>query len=1383
MHRYFYKSIVSYKNQIIDFGFLPKSVVVLLYVFFSFSVYAVDDISIRNIGVGDGLPNANIADIKQDNKGCVWFATKQGLSRYDGTRFTNYETANSGISGNELNTLHMDPDGTGIWIGTERDGLNFFSFKERKFRNFTIDHSSPDSIHSSGITDIADSKNNGVWIATYGAGVEFYEKETQKFSHYNSRTVEGMSDNPVWSIKEDRRGFLYIGYLSEGFSVLSLRDNKIRNFKKNEIEELGPCSNEIVKVYIDPRDNVWLATMFGLCLYNPNTGKFRTFRHDPDDETSILTDRIYDFAFKNNSLWITCRMGGVSVLDLSQDIYDTSRKIRFNNIKAGKEDNNLSSIHTSPILADRFGNIWIGFEGDGIDCITHYSSDFKTIRTKDRNKMALTLCADKGKKIWIGNDAASISVLNDENLETKIKKRLPDYFHDVIFQTIYKDNNDNIWFGTFLHGIIHYDTAKDKISFMNPDPSLPLHIKCFSEDLNGNMWIGTHHGVFFYDRISGKFRHCREINNAAGDNIISEIINDRNGNLWVATFSGGLSCFSSDESHLWRSYSDNRFPSSCINTVFEDNNGDIWAGTRKGLVFIKNRQFDAPDFSNYVVYGEHNGLSNGNIRAINEDIFDNIWVSTNIGISSFIRSYASFNNYYWYDGISRGEYIDRATTIDDHGMIYFGSREGIVYFNPMRFKNSEYKSEVSVSDFIVMGVRNENRARFVDISENTPVELHYDENTIHINYSCKDISYSNAMEYAYQLEGLEELWYNTSDNHVTYRNLPPGKYKFHLKHKMRGNDWDSNIETVDIIVNHPIWLSAYAVAFYCLVALSLVLLLLYLYHRRVKAENRLIIETETHIKDKKVNSERLVFYTNIAHELRTPLTMIIGPVQDMLNEVNDPSLKDRLDIVDRNARRMHDMVNRIMEFRKTETSNRRLMLKYDNPSQDINEIVSYFKGSNNNPSLKINCLTNDSTEIWYDKEVISIILNNIISNAVKYTSEGEVKIISSLEYKNDIRYYTLRISDTGCGISKDNLPNIFERYYQGNGQFQAAGTGIGLALVKNLIDLHKGEISVDSVAGKGTTFEVNLPVDYDYPGEFRSKKSKDVTGNRFTASVGDKNEIIIEEEEAVVKILIVEDNADILSYFSNALSSSYTVICAKDGVEGLHMAFESTPDIIISDIMMPYMDGIELCRIVKNDLRTSHIPVVLLTAKDSPEDKLEGYKNGADSYLTKPVSVTLLKARIENILNRRKLFIEKVAGNTAVNNNVIPADPHSCVEDVTQENVSEESIPQLSELDRLFLEKLNNLIESRMGNTDIDISELASMMNMSHSTLYRKLKALAGCTITVYIQNLRMQKASELLKKGDLTVLEVMYSVGMNTPAYFRKCFKDKFGCLPSEFK
>ena len=1350
--------LILQKRVITHLPDLRRCVITFL-LFISIVAKASSEYFFKHIGVADGLPNATISDIVQDADGIMWFATKQGLSRYDGFRFTNFETANSGISGNELNTLLLDTDNKGIWIGTERDGLNYYDFSTKKFRSFTIDRNSEDSLHLSGITDIVASGDSGIWIATYGAGVEFFHKEKKRFSHFNSHTINGMSDNPIWCVSEDKRGFLYIGYLSEGFSVFSLKEKKIKNFKFSDFSDKGPAGNEIVNIYVDPNENVWLATRNGVSLYNPVTERFRHFRHNDNNENSLLTDRVYDFTFKDNKLWIACRMGGVSILDLNQNLYDENTEIVFENIKATRQKNSLYSIHTSSLFTDLYGNVWVGFEGDGIDCFLHHPSNFRSVSTSERGKMALDLCADKGRRVWIGEDAASVSVLNDNDAWDKFRKKLPAEYDNVIFQTIYKDKSDKLWFGTFMHGIVVYDPQKDKIEFLNPDSSLPLHIRKICQ-LGELYYIATHHGVYVYDSYNNKFKYSELINQQIGDNIVTDIICDKFDNLWIATFSGGLSVFNSDLRLAWKSSNNADFPSFCINTLYNDLRNNIWAGSRKGLVRFTKEDIVYNKFDDFSVFDEQSGISNGCIRAVNEDILGNIWVSTNSGISCLMHDLGEFNNYFQADGIFRGEYIDGATTKDDKGFIYFASREGIIYFNPNNFYKGNIKYKVSLSDFIVLGRQDEYDEKHLNIKSD--IRLHYDENSFKLNFSCKDISYESSIEYSYKLKGLEDVWYNTKDNNVTFRNLPPGNYVFELNYRLRGKEWSGDIQRLEIVINPPFWLTSYAIVLYVILALLFVLFLLNLYNKRIKAENKLAIETENHKKEERINKERLVFFTNLAHELRTPLTMILGPVQDILKENKDQAVNDKLLLINKNANSLNDLVNKIMEFRKTETSNRKLLLRFDNPAAIIDSIMKDFAKSCKNENISFKSVLEKNHSFWYDEEVLAIILNNIISNALKYTNKGIIGINSALETTTDKIYYTIKISDTGCGISEENISEIFNRYYQGNGQFQASGTGIGLALVKNLSDLHKIDINVESKVNEGTIFTLRLIADYDYPGENRVELNRtNEDRNNHETENGDIT------EETV--ILIVEDNDDIREYFGKELSSDYKVISANNGVQGKELAFKYIPDVIISDIMMPYKDGFELCKELKNDIRTSHIPIVLLTAKDSEEDKVTGYKSGADSYLTKPVSLDLLKARIGNIIDKRDKTTEYKV---------------ECKSDITERLSDRESVfvNKLSELDAGFLNKLNEIIDSILGNEDIDISLISNKLHMSHSTLYRKVKALTGGTISVYIQNRRMNKAGELLKNGDLTVLEVMYAVGMNTPAYFRKCFKEKYGCLPSEY-
>lgn len=526
-------------------------------------------------------------------------------------------------------------------------------------------------------------------------------------------------------------------------------------------------------------------------------------------------------------------------------------------------------------------------------------------------------------------------------------------------------------------------------------------------------------------------------------------------------------------------------------------------------------------------------------------------------------------------------------------------------------------------------------------------------------------------------------------------------------------------------------------------------------------------ETEKHLKEQELNDERLRFYTNITHELRTPLTLIVGPLDDLAKSGDIPERERRsLGMVHRNAGRLLDLVNRILEFRKTETQNRRLCVRRGNIAATVYEVALKYKELNRNTKVSVD-VTVESGEIQavYDKEVVTVMLDNLISNSIKYTPQGHVDVDCRVKDGNIV----LTVADTGVGISKDAVDRIFDRYYQERGPHQAAGTGIGLALVKNMVTLHYGTISVSSEEGKGTSFVVTLPIADSYPEALHLEENVEHTQEE-TLPDTDKETVAADRKPL---ILVVEDNEDIRDYIRQSFTDLYDVRCAENGKEGLERAYEIMPSLIVSDIMMPVMDGVEMMRKLKADVRTSHIPVILLTAKESDSDREEGYASGADSYLIKPFSSTLLQSRINNLLLQRMKLTERFAGRPAP---VVSSEGESIAEK------RERLIKSLSEVDRRFIEKLNKAIIDNIPSENVDVNFLAGTLCMSTSTLYRKVKALTGISPNEYIRKTKMQLAENLLLDGQLTFSEIAFKVGMNSVAYFRQCFKDEFGMTPSEY-
>ena len=566
--------------------------------------------------------------------------------------------------------------------------------------------------------------------------------------------------------------------------------------------------------------------------------------------------------------------------------------------------------------------------------------------------------------------------------------------------------------------------------------------------------------------------------------------------------------------------------------------------------------------------------------------------------------------------------------------------------------------------------------------------------------------------------------------------------------------------TTDMVIAPPLWLTWYAKLGYVILFIFALYALLRFYKRKLDLESSLEVERKQSLNKQELNEERLRFYTNITHELRTPLTLILGPLEDLLSDATlSPKHANKISIIHDSATRLLNLINRILEFRKTETQNRKLSVAKGDLGQLVQEVGLRYKELN--PNNKVNYhihIETEDTEIFYDADMITIILDNLMSNAAKYTSEGDITLSLRSVEENQIKYTEISVSDTGHGIDAEALPHIFDRYYQAKSKYQASGSGIGLALVKGLSELHEGILKVESAVDTGTTFTLRLLTENTYPNAIHAqhdmeKKPMDAEETTITDTPTENHPIV----------LVVEDNADIREYIRSSFTDIYEVITAKDGKEGWELAQVRIPNIIVSDIMMPVMDGIELCKRIKEDMRTSHIPVILLTAKDSLQDKEEGYASGADSYLTKPFSAKLLHSRINNLLETRK----KIASLLAL------AD--------TQPK-QESAVSSLNKLDNEFLQKITQIIEENLEMEKMDIAFIADKMCMSHSTLYRKIKGLTDMSANEFIRKVKMRKGVELLMSGQYTISEIAYMIGFSSVAYFRQCFKDEYGMSPSDY-
>ena len=816
--------------------------------------------------------------------------------------------------------------------------------------------------------------------------------------------------------------------------------------------------------------------------------------------------------------------------------------------------------------------------------------------------------------------------------------------------------------------------------------------------------------------------------------------------------------FDEDDKKLYNFTTDHSFPSNAVNYMMEDSRKRILVATREGIIIFK----DVSQPNVFVSFGAKEGLENTQVRAIQEDHDGYIWISTNGGISRLDEKNKRFYNYNYHDGIPMGDFMDGSTCITPDGTLFFGSQNGACYFNPRELSSPREVSPVTITQFFIYNKQTESRDTRLPVPiSNRIVELPYNQNTFNISFNVLDYTQSSQVEFSYMLEGLENAWYSTQgDNQVTFRNIPHGNYVFKVKTRFRNQEWNENAAQLTVVIAPPLWLTWYAKLGYVILFIFALYALLRFYKRKLDLESSLEVERKQSLNKQELNEERLRFYTNITHELRTPLTLILGPLEDLLSDATlSPKHANKISIIHDSATRLLNLINRILEFRKTETQNRKLSVAKGDLGQLVQEVGLRYKELN--PNNKVNYhihIETEDTEIFYDADMITIILDNLMSNAAKYTSEGDITLSLRSVEENQIKYTEISVSDTGHGIDAEALPHIFDRYYQAKSKYQASGSGIGLALVKGLSELHEGILKVESTVDTGTTFTLRLLTENTYPNAIHAqhdmeKKPMDAEETTITDTPTENHPIV----------LVVEDNTDIREYIRSSFTELYEVITAKDGKEGWELAQARIPNIIVSDIMMPVMDGIELCKRIKEDMRTSHIPVILLTAKDSLQDKEEGYASGADSYLTKPFSAKLLHSRINNLLETRK----KIASLLAL-------------ADIQPKQ--ESAVSSLNKLDNEFLQKITQIIEENLEMEKMDIAFIADKMCMSHSTLYRKIKGLTDMSANEFIRKVKMRKGVELLMSGQYTISEIAYMIGFSSVAYFRQCFKDEYGMSPSDY-
>lgn len=1319
----------------------------------------------KNLGLKEGLSNGFVNDMIIDGQGFIWAATESGLTQIAGTKCTIFKNNNSNIDNDGIVGLYYNKESNSIWILFKNGHIDVFDCKTQQFIHFT------QKIPKKSVADIKGAADGGIWIAYYDGTIQHYTPKNQKFSTISNKRLPNIK-NGIRSITDDGNDHLYIGLRIEGLYVYNLRTQKTKYFRHNPNDPQSLPGDNVRSICIDHAKNIWVGTNLGLGLLDPFTGKFKVFKHIANNPASLAGDNIHQIIEMNDrTLWIASDIGGISVLDLNLYKNPLTEELKFSQIT--KENSGLSSNNNRRIIQDSFGNIWIANYSMGIDFIAKSAASINTLQYMGKALEEVTgLYCDHLGNLWIGRDNLMSLYQNGKLMQTwNFSSYLSNSSSSIyVFE---EDKKGNIWCGTSDNGVLKFNPHTHSFTRINYAQNLDVHALC--ENAQGKMWVGTEAGIFSVE--NDKINKEQELNRQMGKNptIIYSIKEDNYGQIWIGTLDRGVFVFSKQMKLIVHLTEKNLLATNTINHIIKDADGGIWMATMRGLAYVQN-PLQPGAIKNY---NERYGIKDSHIRAISQDKQGNIWVSMFSGIACLNIHKQRFYNYDYESGIPTSNFVEASAVTTPDGTIYFGSPGGICFFNPQQLTEPKAVSPIQIINCERVGKLSDQFAsRLISPNKEGIICLSHDDNTFKINFTIKDFSQEGNVEYSYMMKGLDDQWYETEgDNEVTFRNLKPGDYTFIIRAKLKNQDWeDASTAEMKVVVNPPLWLTWWAKLCYVLLIMGILGYFFRSYQKQLLLRNSLVQEKWESKQRQQVNEERLRFFTNITHELRTPLTLILGPLEDLMEDKEIAErVHHKIGCIHASAERLLNLINDILEFRKTQTQNRKLTVAKANLGAFVREIGVRFKDLNQNSRLNIRLnIKTGVPELYFDSEVINTVINNLMSNAIKYTPEGSITLSLTMPEDNTV---AIAVEDTGYGIDKDALPHICDRYYQENGNHQASGTGIGLALVKSLATLHQAELTVESEKGRGSKFTFSLKADRTYPEALHKDDNQDLA----TAENAEENETTSKEPTEDIRplLLIVEDNADIRLYIEESLHEDYRIIQACNGREGMEQAFSKVPDIIVSDIMMPEMDGIKMTHILKEDIRTSHIPIILLTAKTSIIDQEEGYDSGADSYLTKPFSAKLLHSRIRNILSGRRRLADYIVQKN-ISQFETSADEQQTSQKATEEK-EDAMTCQISNLDKKFLEKLNKLIENHISTDDLDMAFMTDKMAMSHSTFYRKVKALTGMSANEYIKKAKLRHSMTLLKKGEYSIAEVAILAGFNNLGNFRESFKREFGKSPSE--
>lgn len=1341
-------------------------------------------IKFKHLTSDDGLSQNYISCIIQDQKGFMWFGTKDGLNRYDGYNFVIYQHDpfdSTSISDNFITTLLEDSRGY-IWVGTLNGGLNIFERETETFYKISYGNEIRNNNRADEVRSITEDKMGNIWIGTRGKGIfklTFNSKNPYdiSFKNYISdiRRPKTLSNNITVSTLIDSKGVLWIGTLT-GLDKFNSEDESFTHFKiitRNPKAPPNDFDNSILSMIETGDGNLWLGTLSGLVKFNRQTGSYKLFPHHYDIFRYGWGSIMKMVEDETGKLWLATP-GELMQFDPSTESYDYFKNDLLNDASI-----NYNSI--SSLFIDRTGILWVGTSGMGINIYDPKSNRFSTLFIKNSPSSRITgfsvraIMQETDDIYWISADV--LYKWNRRTGEVKsyeTNSNRPDDFGNIGPWLIMKSHDGKLWTAT-TEGLYRYDSSTGKArqyKFNRSDSHGLPQKEVFSmfEDENKNIWAVTENYLCkLVDAEKGIFQKFlyRELL-PYNQRVRPVIYKHKEEMLWIGT-KNGLLLFNTKEKSFITFKNDPQNPNSLNNDEIKSICADpftphkiLWIGTSGGGL----NKFDIEN-GTFKHFLEKDGLPNNVVYGILSDGDGNLWLSTNKGLSRFDPRDNSFRNFDVNDGLQSNEFNTGAYFQSKNGEMFFGGIKGLNYFHPEAIKDNPYKPQIVLTSLKLgdhsLTVKNDKEILQKSISETGRIELSHDEDVITFEFAALDYSAPTKNKYAYKLENFNKDWiYTGSNRSATYTHLPPGEYVFRVKGSNNDGVWNEEGVSLAVIIKPPWWNTWWAYIIYGLIFVSGLYLIRRYEMNRMKLQNQLRIEKIKTDNLRNIDHVKSRFFANISHEFRTPLTLILGQIESVLSSNVETKIKGKLQVANRNARRLLSLINQILDLSKIEAGSMKLSSRQHNIVSFLKSLFYSFESLAESQKITMKFESEfESIPVVFDPEKMEKIFYNLISNALKFTpQQGEIKVVIR---KSDT-LVEIKVKDNGKGISKENLQSIFDRFYQVDNSKtrEAEGTGIGLALTKELVELHKGEISVSSGLNEGTEFTLTFPI-----GDIK----EDVIDNDLINSFDSPIESIPNKQGTSLNqnnnqtgkeiILIIEDNFDVLSYIREQFDAEYKILEASNGEEGILLAQKEIPDLIITDVMMPKMDGYQLSKAIKSDEKTSHIPIIMLTAKAGLDDKIEGLETGIDDYLTKPFSAKELKVRVKNLIYQRKELRKRFSNSTVIKPSEITA----------------------QSVDQIFLNKVVSTIDKYFEDESFSVDKLADELNMSISQLNRKLNALIDQPPGQLIRSFRLQRAADLLKQNAGSVAEICYKVGFNDQAYFSRAFKKNFGCSPSEFK